>query len=349
MEANATFWAASCTKLLTTIAALQCVERGQIALDESVSKVLPELAEPQIISSVGDGTSQTSISFMLRPAAKNITLWHLLTNTSGIAYDMVHPELLAWRASRGESPMGLSGKVIEAFSVPLLCEPGEKWIYGGGYDWAGVLVCRLNGGITLEEYMQQHLFQPLGMKTTTFRAAKHTEITTHLAAMSQRQEDGSFQPAQSPWPIDAEEDSGGAGIYSSVPDYMKVLADLISDNPIILKKETVDLMCTPQITAESAMLKDPSVSQVIATMTGISDISAGVTWSLGSVYMTEDVGVMKKNTLVWGGMANLVWFANRERGVAGIFASQLLPPGDAKCFDLALQFIDHIFSLASSK
>jgi len=349
MEANATFWAASCTKLLTTIAALQCVERGQIALDESVSKVLPELAEPQIISSVGDGTSQTSSSFMLRPAAKNITLWHLLTNTSGIAYDMVHPELLAWRASRGESPMGLSGKVIEAFSVPLLCEPGEKWIYGGGYDWAGVLVCRLNGGITLEEYMQQHLFQPLGMKTTTFRAAKHTEITTHLAAMSQRQEDGSFQPAQSPWPLDAEEDSGGAGIYSSVPDYMKVLADLISDNPIMLKKETVDLMCTPQIMAESAMLKDPSVSQVIATMTGVSDISAGVTWSLGSAYMTEDVGVMKKNTLVWGGMANLVWFANRERGVAGIFASQVLPPGDARCFDLALQFIDHIFSLASNK
>jgi CubicO group peptidase (beta-lactamase class C family) len=127
---DTTFWIASCTKLVGTIAVLQCVQRGQLELDERVENVLPELANPGVIS---DGASSGSVDRpqTISPARKKITLRHLLCHTSGLAYDIFGPTLAAWRAARGEYPQGLSGDVTTAHAVPLLFEPGESWAYGG--------------------------------------------------------------------------------------------------------------------------------------------------------------------------------------------------------------------------
>lgn len=107
---------------------LQCVERGQIALDETVENILPELAHPGIIS------NETGSPPKIRPAKKKITTRHLLSHTSGLAYDMFSPILTAWRTGRGDSLRGLTGDVTTAHAVPLLFEPGEGWVYGGGVD-----------------------------------------------------------------------------------------------------------------------------------------------------------------------------------------------------------------------
>jgi CubicO group peptidase (beta-lactamase class C family) len=97
-----------------------------------VDEILPELARPQIIRafvSSDDGGEAASQGFSLASAKSTIGLRQLLTHISGLGYDFVYPELMAWRASRGEEPLSLSGQLVKAYSTPLLFEPGEGWAY----------------------------------------------------------------------------------------------------------------------------------------------------------------------------------------------------------------------------
>lgn len=248
-----TFFAFSCTKLLTTISALQCVERGLIGLDDEVQGVLPELAGPMIIS------EEPGLPFKLTPAKTQITLRHLLTHTSGISYDLMHPILMAWRKSRNEPGLTMSGKLVESFSLPLLFEPGSRWVYGGSLDWAGLLVGRLNGNITLSEYMEEHIFKPLGMTSTAFRLTDRSDIKDRLIQMVMRTPDGSLTPMSSPFPADARDDIGGSGMITSTSDFVKVLIDLLRDSPVLLKTETIAKMFTPQFDME-----DPRYEGLVA-------------------------------------------------------------------------------------
>jgi CubicO group peptidase (beta-lactamase class C family) len=120
---------ASCGKLIATIAALQCVERGLISLDTPIDTILPELAQPLVFTDP-HGPDLSTV-----PARTQITLRHLLSHTSGLAYDFFEPKLQAWRANRGERPvLSLGGDVVRAHSVPLMFEPGTGFVYGGGID-----------------------------------------------------------------------------------------------------------------------------------------------------------------------------------------------------------------------
>jgi CubicO group peptidase (beta-lactamase class C family) len=122
---------ASCGKLVGTIAALQCVERGMIAIDDpkAISRILPELAHPLVFTDP-HGPDLSTV-----PATTQITLRHLLSHTSGLAYDFFEPKLQAWRANKGERPvLSLGGDVVRAHSVPLMFEPGTGFVYGGGID-----------------------------------------------------------------------------------------------------------------------------------------------------------------------------------------------------------------------
>jgi CubicO group peptidase (beta-lactamase class C family) len=226
--------------LLTTIAVLQCVEKNLIGLDDPVGGILPELANPNIITA-GPGRS-----FKLTPAENKITLRHLMTHSSGLSYDAMHPLLVAWRESRGEKPLVMSGKVAEAFSLPLLFEPGSSWVYGAGLDWAGVVVERLNGNMKLATYMEENVIKPLGMERSTFHPSTRPDVVASLAQMWHRSEAGELTPIPSPYPLDARDDSGGMGLVTSTSDFVKVLIDLLKDEPVLLKPETVAKMFAAQ-------------------------------------------------------------------------------------------------------
>lgn len=116
MDLNTTFIMASCTKLMTSIAAMQCVERGQITLDEDLSPILPELNDLEILVEFEAGkepvykkptTAITLRSVHSLSSNTQILTWdtrHLLTHTSGFSYDMMDPRYFAWRISRNEVP-----------------------------------------------------------------------------------------------------------------------------------------------------------------------------------------------------------------------------------------------------
>ena len=127
VTADSIFAIASMTKAITTVAALQLVEQGKVKLDEPVSQYLPQLATLEVLEGFDPETGKPR----LRPARTPVTLKHLLTHTSGICYD-------TWDADMFRYTSQTNGA---ARSVPtLMFEPGTRWQYGMGVDWAGRLV-----------------------------------------------------------------------------------------------------------------------------------------------------------------------------------------------------------------
>lgn len=118
------FWIASCTKLLTSICALQQVEKGLVDLDEDISRILPEFKDPQIITA--DSTREDG--YVLTSAEKKVSLRQLLTHTSGVGYGFMSPLITSWRNKVGPSQEELSGLVAKTYDAPLLFEPGEGWV-----------------------------------------------------------------------------------------------------------------------------------------------------------------------------------------------------------------------------
>lgn len=118
------FWIASCTKLLTSICALQQVEKGLVDIDEDISRILPELKNPQIITA--DDTHEDG--YVLTTAKNKVTLRQLLTHTSGVGYGFMSPLITNWRNKVGPSQEEISGLVAKTYDAPLLFEPGEGWV-----------------------------------------------------------------------------------------------------------------------------------------------------------------------------------------------------------------------------
>jgi CubicO group peptidase (beta-lactamase class C family) len=324
------------------------VERGQVTLDEDISRILPELKNPQIV----ELDEKAEHGYTLRPAKGFVTLRQLITHTSGVGYPWMNETLTAWRKHVGPSQEELRGKVITTFTTPLLFEPGEGWVYGGGLDWAGIMAVRLNGSKTLGNYVEEHIFKPLGMTSTTFDIDTRPDIEERLVQTSRREEDGTLVVHGEPvFLMKVEEHSGGGGLWSSVPDYIKVLGDLLKDKPKLLKKETIEeLMFKPQIKSGNPALQS-LVDARSATAANAVAADSGINYGLGGMLLTKDAEVtgLPKDTLSWGGLPNLKWFCNRKLGVAGMYASQVLPPGDPQSIELSSAFSKEIVRLARQR
>ena len=353
---DSTFVLGSCTKIITAIAALQCVERGLITLDEPIDKYLPELAQQPILitetaTTSPDATQEPSapadIKFRLEPAKSKITLRQLLTHTSGLSYDLMDPRIQAWRKSRGEDPSGMSGKLLEGFSTPLVHSPGTSWCYGSSYDWAGLLVGRLNS-TTFGEYLEQNMFTPLGMKATTFHLEKAEHVREKLVGMSIRAgaEAGGLIAGGAGLADPAQDELGGVGLYTSVPDYLKALSDLISEKPVLLKPETIDLLFTPQLEVGGTAFEAMNAMGPLAWSFFQSDPDFKMNHGLGSALLTEDAKVSgtPKGTIRWSGYSGPMWAVNREQGLAWFYATQVLPFGDVESGKRAEAFGKAVFA-----
>jgi CubicO group peptidase (beta-lactamase class C family) len=128
---------------------------------------------------------------------------------------------------------------------PLVFEPGEGWTYGGGIDWAGKLVERLNGGQRLGEYMKTHIWDPLGMKDTTFDITSRPDMMERMVSMSARLEDGTIVPIPLPYVSPPDDDLGGVGCYSTANDYVKLLTSLLKRDGKVPLSDILSLHSIP--------------------------------------------------------------------------------------------------------
>jgi methyl acetate hydrolase len=323
MAADAVFWIASCTKAITSAAALQLVERGLLDLDEPVGNRLPALAAPQVLEAF-----DAAGAARLRPARKPLTLRTLLTHTSGLAYDFFHADLARHYAATGGS---LAGSLTTA---PLLVfDPGEDWQYGVGIDVAGWLV-EAASGQALPAYFAQHILAPLGMVDTSFEP--DAALSARLVGMHSRGPDGAFVSAErfpsSPTMY------GGGGLYSTAPDYLKFLRAVMADDG--------GGVLGPQA---RAMLRqgDSRVGQPGHLVTAVPPLSGDFrpmpdtprSHTLGFLCNEADVpGARRAGSLAWGGLANCYYWVDPASGVAAMLCAQFLPFADPRMLGVFREF-----------
>ncbi|CAK7219182.1 hypothetical protein SBRCBS47491_003759 [Sporothrix bragantina] len=340
LSVDSYMWVASCTKLMTAIAALQCVEKGLLTLDDDISVFVPEWTERKILRGFDEATGIP----LLEAAKGKLSLRMLLTHSSGLGYAFIHEPLakyIKYKVANGwelESEL-LVRPMCPDVPVPLLFEPATNWSYGIGTDWAGKLVERVNGQ-SLGKFMQQNIWKPLGMGAAAFRIHDRPDIRDRQAQMSIRNGDGTLGPHPRPYfPENTSADHGGGGVFTNPRDYFKVLVACVNSDPVLLTPASYELLCEPSLTLPAAAAFQTMRTQALeaanaaAEQRGTPMTIPGAkqwTWAVGGSLNLDDVpGGRRAGTIAWGGLPNLSWTVDRASGVAVLYASQLLPPGEA--------------------
>src|SRR5579863_9868563 len=321
VNADSIFVIASMTKPVTSVAAMQLVEQGKLKLDEPASTYIKELGSLQVLH----GFDSSSGKPILKPATKPVTLRRLLTHTSGFAYDTWFADMLRWEKETGTSiPLGTVAPL-----TPLMFEPGSRWQYGTSADWSGRLVETVSG-MTLEDYFQKNILEPLGMHDTSFLVP--ASKFDRLVAESDRQPDGKLKenPRQQPAPPKAF--NGGGGLYSTAPDYVRFMQMFLrhgkgADGAVILQPKTVDMMATIQtgdLSAGKLKTARPAISSDVDFHPGFKD-GFGFGFLINSVAYD---GRRSAGSLAWAGIWNTYFWIDPKKDVAGVIMMQFLPFAD---------------------
>ena len=331
MAPDAIFRVASMTKPVTSVAAMQLIERGRIRLDDLASKYLPEFTALPVFESFDPATG----AYTLRPARQPVTVRHLLTHTSGLGYGFTSPIVRDFKPREGER-----------YSVgPLLFEPGERWHYGTSTDWVGRLIERVSGQ-KLDAYFADHILRPLGMKDTFFNVPADKQA--RLVTVHRRQPDGTFTVQAVPQAGPVTEFNGGGGLFSTADDYARFLRMLLNGGELegnrVLSRESVAAMQRDQLAGKG----------VAALRTAMADRSADFTFvnhgrdGFGLGFLITAVSVPGKRStgsLSWGGINNTLFWLDPRQGVAGILMMQFLPFVDPAALELLDAFERGVYDL----
>ncbi|KAJ3504818.1 hypothetical protein NLJ89_g7737 [Agrocybe chaxingu] len=350
VDADSIFWICSQTKLITTTAILQLVGRGLLGYDTPVALIIPELANPIVI------TDPSSPSSTYAPAKTPILLRHLLNHTSGLYYPphKRSSEDLAPANTRGpyegdhsvaqffrilRSGLAVFGeeyrreKVPEDGlpGVPLAYEPGTNFSYGWSCDILVFMVERLTGQ-KMEDYCKEHIFGPLGMETSFYLTP---EKKAKLVQLTYRRCDGTLEKwadqidiiEQDPTKLDIV--LGGIGLYSTLNDYLKLLQHIIS-----IKAETT----TKGILSAKSVsdLFNPTLPEhataALYQFTKWDDCQFGI----GLCLATKDWsnGRRKKGSGFWYGWAGTYYFMDPSTGIAVAYGTQVAPTNDREVVKL---------------
>lgn len=319
---------ASMTKAITGACAMQLVEQGKLALDAPIGRVLPELGAVQVLEGY-DAKGKPR----LRPPKRPITLRHLLTHTSGHAYDTWNATIGEFRAKSG-TPLLATG-LLSSLSVPLLFDPGEKWEYSISTDWAGRAIEEVTG-TRLSDYMRRNLLDPLGMPDTAFRI--NEEQRRRLAQLYARTAEGGLKPLHGEVP-EPEFDSGGGGLYSTAQDYAKFAQMILHRGHFngvqVLQPATVALM------SQNAMggINATNLSTVMPRLSNNVEFVDGMKWGLTFLINPKPLATGRSaDSLAWCGLMNSYYWIDPVKKVTGVYATQIMPFCDVKSLKLFQEF-----------
>ncbi|KAI4284780.1 MAG: hypothetical protein L6R38_001180 [Xanthoria sp. 2 TBL-2021] len=313
---------ASGTKLITSIAALQCVEAGLLSLTGDLASVAPDIAAKQVITGFSDNGEDP----LLEPATRPITLEMLLTHTSGITYDFTNPHVATWLQKFNPPEKSSLRPVEEAFNYPLGFQPGTSWMYGTGLDWAGKVV-ELVTGRTLGENVQQSICDPLGITDTQFYPVTREDLRPRLVDLNPQDPDafgravvgGSAEVNRR-----VQGDYGGQGLFMPAVDYVKILHSLLANDGKLLKPSTVDDMFQNHLNQEASAGYQAALNSPMGNFFRVGiDLETKTGHGLGGVVTLQDVdGWYGEGTMSWGGGLSLAWFIDRKNDLCGIGAIQ---------------------------
>jgi len=223
LSPDAVFRIASLTKPITAAALVMLMDEHGVALSDPVARWLPELADPQILISLGGELDQTV------PARREITVEDVLTSRMGtgivpaapgstpIQREIERLQIVGFGPPDPSTPMGQDEWIGRLGALPLLAQPGDRWFYSVSSNVQGVLASRL-AGAPLSQVLQERIFAPLGMNDTGFhvRSEQASRFTPAYSSDLTLSDD----PAHSPWGEPPVFEGGEGGLVSTAADYM---------------------------------------------------------------------------------------------------------------------------------
>jgi CubicO group peptidase (beta-lactamase class C family) len=312
----------SMTKPVTGMAAMTLIDAGKMSLDQPLSDILPKFAKMQV-----QVTPDGSITD-LRPARTPITIRHLLTHSAGLGYSIIQKGpireayvaagVIPGQVSKVPIPGLERGKPVASLALfadrlaelPLVYEPGTKWSYSVALDLMGRVI-EVVSGKPFDVYLQERLFDPLGMQSTWFQvpASQIHRLSTNYAVVG-----------GTPLPIDPAEASifaekppfpmGGAGLVSSPRDYDRFL-EMIANYGVLDGKR---IMSERAIRTGTSNLL-PAGASTKGTFANGAGFGAGGRVGLGA----------QAGTYGWGGAAGTVALVDLKVGLRGSLFTQYMP------------------------
>jgi CubicO group peptidase (beta-lactamase class C family) len=344
IQSNTIFRIASMSKPLTSVAVMMLYEEGHFRLSDPVSEYIPAFEDMQVLAAPDSGEN-TAEQIETVPANRPITIRHLLTHTSGLAYqwnEQVGGLYYEAGITHGlvEDSHTLAEDIPKLAEQPLVHHPGERFTYGLSVDVLGYLV-EVISGQPLDDFLQDRLFTPLRMDDTAFYVPKRK--SHRLSAAYTTTDDGTLeQMGESPilqgettiysatYPTSRDHRflAGGAGLTSTVPDYYRFCQMLLNggslDGVRILSPQTVRLMTTDHV----GDLLD----------TNGFGLGFGVTRSLQEAGELDAVG-----RYYWGSFWYGTFFIDPDREIIAIALSNQHPAGDATLNQNLLTYVYQAF------
>jgi len=331
MPTDAVFWIASMTKAITSAAALQQVEQGHLSLHGPLGRVDPWLLAPPVLEGF-DAAGQPRT----RPASQAPTLHHLLTHTSGFGYEYWSSAVQQWRKARGVPSIASCRNA--ALELPLLFDPGQRWEYGIGIDWAGKVV-EAHAQERLGPLLRRNLLGPLGMRDTGF--AIDPAWRPRLARVHQRMADGSLGTIDMEVAQDPEFEMGGGGLYGTATDYARfarlILKQGLADGERLLAPQSIASMLTSQIDPLEVVPLRSAAPRAVNDLDFFPGVPQGFSYGFLVNRQVTQTG-LSAGSVSWTGFANTYCWIDPVRGIAGIFLTQVVPCCDARALALYYAF-----------
>jgi len=323
MRRDTIFRIASLTKPITAAATMILVEECKLRLDEPVDRLLPELANRRVLRRI-DGPLDDTL-----PANRPISVRDLLTLRLGIGSIMAPPGLYPIQKAISEYQIGGDGPphpskalgpdawIAGLGRLPLIHQPGERWMYNIGADVLGVLIARAVGQ-PFEAFLRERIFEPLGMRDTGFSvpADKHARLATSYQADPAT---GALQlydaAAGGEWSSPPPFQSGAGGLVSTVDDYLAFCRMMLNNGKVgnerILSRPSVEVMTTDQLTPE----------QRVGAEVFFRESSS---WGLGmAVYIRRDDLSAIPGRFGWDGGLGTSAYSDPTEDLVGILMTQV--------------------------
>lgn len=324
MERTDLFRIYSMTKPIASTGLMILVEEGKVRLEDPVAKYVPEFGAVKVWTAAGPVEPD-------RP----ITVRDLLRHTSGLTYGFfgaTHVDSLYLKAQPSEQAKNLADLMTRLAALPLLAQPGTLFNYGFSTDVVGRII-EVTSGMSLDRFLAVRVFGPLKMPDTFFEvpAEKRARFTGYYAR----------PPALNRWFMADSPDtgtytrpakvlSGGGGLVSSVPDYLRFMQMLLNGGALegtrILTRKTVAAMLRNQLPGEAVPISfaaNDSI-RVVGFGLGFAVVVDAENRSLGSV-----------GNASWGGYANTFFFVSPTEKMSAVVMTQFFPFG---AYDLEQTF-----------
>lgn len=344
LRADAIFRIYSMTKPVTSLAAMMLYEKGYFDLDTPVSQFLPAFGDLRVFAG-GDESSYTT-----EKPQRPMIMKDLFTHTSGLAYGIIADTPVDRLYLQHIHPAVIGGATLEKVvdkiaEQPLLFSPGQHWCYSVASDVLGRVV-EVISGQSLDDFMEQRIFQPLGMVDTGFFVPEHKHprfktLYMHRNGMpaeirEQYPDQKLFTNIEGPWGEYHHRPAmiaGGGGLVSTATDYLKFAQMLLNRGAYsggqLVQPSTIDLMTRNHLDGDMQACAIPQLAMMAAPGVGYG-LGLGVILDPSKALNMGNPGAYH-----WGGAAHTTFFVDPKEELIGIFLTQIFPQ---MMFDTDLEF-----------